>query len=178
MPTAKSGSRGFIQNLFCKVWTFLQVFTNFGSLPYFLEFKTIRKMIKKCRTVTGLKSAHSLRHSSRRLATRGRPEGWLGHGLAAQPSRRGGLRHAETGRAPCALVVRSSRAAHACAGAVMRSTAARWGLNGGKVLSTSTGGVPGWRRAGGVEAGLTLAAARREGLEQRRRRRGGSRRRG
>jgi hypothetical protein len=31
------------------------------------------------------------------------------------------------------------------------------------VLPASTGGVLGWRRAGGVESGLTLAAARREG---------------
>jgi hypothetical protein len=27
--TVKSGSKGFIQNLFCKFWTFLQVSTNF-----------------------------------------------------------------------------------------------------------------------------------------------------
>jgi hypothetical protein len=57
-------------------------------------------------------------------------------------------------------------------------TAARWGLAGGKVLPASTGGVPGWRQAGGVEKRLTLAAARREGVERRRRRRGGGRRRG
>jgi hypothetical protein len=34
------------------------------------------------------------------------------------------------------------------------------------VLPASTGGVPGWRRAGGVEAGLTLAVARRAGAER------------
>jgi hypothetical protein len=45
-PTVKSGSRGFIQNLFCKFWTFLQVSMNFGSLKQLLLFKTIRKMIK------------------------------------------------------------------------------------------------------------------------------------
>jgi hypothetical protein len=28
-------------------WTFLQVSMNFGSLPHFLEFKTIEKMIKQ-----------------------------------------------------------------------------------------------------------------------------------
>jgi hypothetical protein len=39
----KSGSRGFIQNLFSKFWTFLQVSTNFGILNYFLLFKTIGK---------------------------------------------------------------------------------------------------------------------------------------
>jgi hypothetical protein len=27
--TVKSGSRGFIQNLVCKIWTFLQVSTDF-----------------------------------------------------------------------------------------------------------------------------------------------------
>jgi hypothetical protein len=41
------------------------------------------------------------------------------------------------------------------------------------MLPVSTSGVPGWRRAGGVEAGLTLVAARREGAERRRRRGGG-----
>jgi hypothetical protein len=95
-PTVKSGSRGFIQNLFYKFWTFLQVFTNFGNLPYFLGFKTIGKTIKKCRTVTGLKLAHGMRRSARGLATRGRPEGRLGHGLAAQPSQRGGSRRTKT----------------------------------------------------------------------------------
>jgi hypothetical protein len=39
----KSGSRGFIQNLFSKFWTFLQVSTNFGSLNYFLLFKILGK---------------------------------------------------------------------------------------------------------------------------------------
>jgi hypothetical protein len=42
----------------------------------------------------------------------------------------------------------------------------RWGLAGGKVLPASTGGVPGWRRAGGVQAWLTLAVARRAGAER------------
>jgi hypothetical protein len=46
------------------------------------------------------------------------------------------------------------------------------------VLSVSTGEVPGWHRAGGVDAGLTLAVARCEGSERRRRRRGGGRWRG
>jgi hypothetical protein len=39
----KIDSRGVPQNLFQKFWTFLQVSTNFGSLPYFLKFKTIEK---------------------------------------------------------------------------------------------------------------------------------------
>jgi hypothetical protein len=60
-------------------------------------------------------------------------------------------------------------------GAVTRSTAAQWGLASGKVLPVSTGGVPGWRRAGGAEVGLTLAAARHEGAERWRRRRVGGR---
>jgi hypothetical protein len=81
-------------------------------------------------------------------------------------------------RAPDALAAWSPRAAHAHAGAVTRSTAVWWGLVGGKVLSASTGEVPGWRRASGVYAGLTLAVARCEGSERWRRRRGGGRRRG
>jgi hypothetical protein len=42
-PTVRSGSRGFIQNLFCNFWTSLQVSTNFLGLKQFLEFKTIEK---------------------------------------------------------------------------------------------------------------------------------------
>jgi hypothetical protein len=34
------------------------------------------------------------------------------------------------------------------------------------VLSVSTGGVPGWRRTGGMEAGLTLAVGHRVGAER------------
>jgi hypothetical protein len=67
---------------------------------------------------------------------------------------------------PCMLALRSLRLARACAGAVTRLTAARWGLASGKVLSMSTSGVPGWRRAGGVEAGLPLAVAQRAGAER------------
>jgi hypothetical protein len=73
----------------------------------------------------------------------GRAEDGLGHGLAAQPSRGGDPRRVEMGRAPCTLTVRSPRAARAHADAVMRLMAAWWGLTGGKVLPTSTGGVPG-----------------------------------
>jgi hypothetical protein len=46
-----------------------------------------------------------------------------------------------------------------------RALVARWGLAGSKVLPASTAGVPGWRRAGREEAGLTLAVARRAGVE-------------
>jgi hypothetical protein len=126
-------------------------------------------MIKNRRTMSGLKPAYDLQRSARRPAMHGRPESRLGHGLAARPSRGGGLRRAKMGRAVRALAVRSLRVARARTGTVMRLTAVRWGLGGGKVLPASTGGVPGWRRVGGVEVGLTLAAARREGVEQRRR---------
>jgi hypothetical protein len=47
--------------------------------------------------------------------------------------------------------------------AVARLTVARWGLAGGKVMPTSTGGVPGRRRARRVETGLTEAVGRRWG---------------
>jgi hypothetical protein len=66
-PTVKSGSRGFIQNLFCKFWTFLQVSTNFGSLKQFLLLKTIRKIIKSL------------------------PQYWAETGPRLQPTGRGGL---------------------------------------------------------------------------------------
>jgi hypothetical protein len=69
----------------------------------------------------------------------------------------------ETGRAPCTLTVRSPRAALARASVVTRSTAARWGLAGGKVLPVSTGGVPGWCRARRSTAGLTQSATCRGG---------------
>jgi hypothetical protein len=46
-PTVKSGLRGFIQNLFCKFWTFLQVSTNFGSLKHFLRIKINWKRLKR-----------------------------------------------------------------------------------------------------------------------------------
>jgi hypothetical protein len=138
-----------MQNLFCNFWTLLQVSTNFGSLKQFLEFKQLKN---------DFKSSHSVVP-----ATRGRTEGRLGHDLAARLNRGGSPRRAETG---------------ARVGTVTRSTAARWRLAGGKVLLVSTSEVPGWRRVGGVEAGLTLAAARCEGAERRRRRRGGGWRRG
>jgi hypothetical protein len=157
------------KNLFYNFWTLIQVSTNFGSLGQFLEFKQL-KNATQCRasnrpTACGarVKTAHG-----RRPATRGR-RSW--------PSRGGG----------CDTWKRSAHRAHSWrghraqltrAGAVTRSTAARWGLAGAKVLPASTGGVPGWRRAGRVEAGLTLAAAQREGAERRCLCRGGGRRRG
>jgi hypothetical protein len=53
-------------------------------------------------------------------------------GLAARPSGENGTRGLPQ---------------RARADAVTRSTAARWGLAGSKVLPASTGGVPRWRRA-------------------------------
>jgi hypothetical protein len=90
----------------------------------------------------------------------------MGHGLVAQRRRGGGLRRAKTGHTLWALTVRSPCGACARAGAVTRSMVARWGLACSKVLSASTGGVPGWRWAGGVEAGLTLAVAHLAGAER------------
>jgi hypothetical protein len=65
----ESGSRGFIKKLFCNFWTFLQVSTNFGNLPHFLEFKTIENELKftvQCwaesrpaATVCGLAACHT-----------------------------------------------------------------------------------------------------------------------
>jgi hypothetical protein len=63
-PTVKSSSRRFIQNLFCKFWTFLQVSTNFGRLKQFLEFKTNWKKIKTVPQYWASHSAHGLRCSS------------------------------------------------------------------------------------------------------------------
>jgi hypothetical protein len=78
-PTVYRGSRGVQQNLFCNFWTFIQVFTNFGSLKQFLELKTFENELKftaQCRTETGL----WLQCVAWRPATHGR----LGHGLAAR----------------------------------------------------------------------------------------------
>jgi hypothetical protein len=139
-PNVKSGSRGFIQNLFYKFWTFLQVYMNFGNLKQFLLFKTIRKTIKS-------------------LA-----QYWAETGPRLQPMGRGGLLCAVGRNSREATPWRlgpAGRTAHAARGnaraprtrsvvtarAVVRSTAAWWGLAGGKVLPASTGGVPGWRRA-------------------------------
>jgi hypothetical protein len=44
-PIVKSGSRGLIQNLFCKFWTFLQVSTNFGIWNNFCYLKQLEKRL-------------------------------------------------------------------------------------------------------------------------------------
>jgi hypothetical protein len=129
--------------------------------------------------VSGLKPAHGLRRAgengpqaaARHPTTCSRPDGRLGHGLVARPSR--AEEAARDGRKRGARRARS-RGGHRVE---LTRAPARSGLAGGKVLPASTGGVPGWRRAGEVEAGLTLAAAQREGGKRRRRRRGGGRRR-
>jgi hypothetical protein len=61
--------------------------------------------------VTGLKPAHGLRRSTRWPATRGRPEGRLGHGLAAQSRRQPATRRngARAVRARGAVTSRCSR---------------------------------------------------------------------
>jgi hypothetical protein len=124
-------------------YKFLQILEVY---PIFWNLKQLKNDKNRC-TVTGLKPGHG-------LPCMAGPKHWLGLGLAAQPSRGDGPRCAETGRASCALTVRSPR----------------------KVLPATTGGVPWWRWVGGGEAGLTLVAARREGVKRQRRRRGGGRR--
>jgi hypothetical protein len=81
-------------------------FTNFGILPYFLEFKTIRKMIK----ITAQRRA-----SNRPTACDAWPGGLpraAGWATAWRPSpAEEAARDARKQGAPCALVVRSPRAA-------------------------------------------------------------------
>jgi hypothetical protein len=123
-PTVKSGSSEFIKNLFCNFWTFLLVSTNFGSLNYFLLFKTIGKTINKGHTVPGLKPAHGLRRAGENgplwrhgglPRAAGRQAGWA---LAWRPATRGNGVHVVRSR-------RGHRAQLARADAVMRSTTAR-----------------------------------------------------
>jgi hypothetical protein len=71
---------------------------NFGSLHYFLELKTIENDLKsaaQCWAEIGPR----LQHVAWRPTTRGQPEGWLGHGLAARSSRGGGSRVGRRGGA-------------------------------------------------------------------------------
>jgi hypothetical protein len=120
--------------------------------------------------VSGVKPAHGLRRA-------GENGPWVAGGTAACHTRPVGRPTGPRPGGPAQPRRRpATRAARARIGAVMRSTAVRWGLAGGKVLPASTGGVPGWHRAGEVEAGLTLAMPRRAGAV--RWRRGGGRHRG
>jgi hypothetical protein len=103
---------------------------NFGSLKQFLEFKTIENKFKfaaQCQAET----APWLQSAARRLATRGQPEGQLGHGLAAQSSH---------GCGPRAVRAHawSPSTGRAWGGALARSPAAQWRLASGKVLGSST----------------------------------------
>jgi hypothetical protein len=148
---------------------------NFGNLGEFLEFK----QLKKHHTVSGLKPAHDLRARGRkRLVGDGTVAGHMWPAGRPAGQRPGGPDQPRRRPATRGNGARTAHAARVGAGVVTRSTAVRWGLAGGQVLPASTGGVPGWHWAGGVEAGLTLAAARREGAERRRRCRGSGRRRG
>jgi hypothetical protein len=142
-PTMKSGSRGFIQNLFCKVWTFIQVFTNFGNLPYFLEFKIIEKHLKLSHSI-GPKRARGYSPQGRGglLRTLGRKAGWA---TACQPSPAGPTACVTHGNAHAPRAWWCGHHAQTTHGTTWWRTR-RW-LNGGKVLPVSTGGVPGWRRA-------------------------------
>jgi hypothetical protein len=56
---------------------------NFRSLHYFLGIKTIKKRFKNHRTVLG-RNRPVATVAARRPAMRDRPEGHLGHGLAAR----------------------------------------------------------------------------------------------
>jgi hypothetical protein len=116
------------------------------------------KNILKPRTVLGRNRPEATAHEARRSATRDRPKSQLGHGLAAQPNGENSLR-GPLQRAP----VRSPRTYRVRDGAVPRSPAARRWLDGGKMLSASTGGVPGRRRARRAETGLTEEVGRRWG---------------
>jgi hypothetical protein len=164
-PTVKSGSRGVQQNLF---YNFLDTPTSFYE---FLKFKLL-----SVGPQTGTRPAARVRKRPAAAACHTRsadkPAGpWPGGPV--QPRRQLVM------RGNGASAVRLRRGHRAQPRAHWRDDALAavwWGLAGGKVLPASIGGVSGWHRAGGVEAGLTLAVARRAGVERRRRRRGGGRR--
>jgi hypothetical protein len=124
-PTMKSGSRGFIQNLFCKVWTFIQVFTNFGNLPYFLEFKIIEKHLKTVAQYWAETGPRLQPTGARRPATHTRSKSRLGHGLPAQPSGANGLRDPLQRARATRVVVRSPRADYTRDDAVAHSAVAQ-----------------------------------------------------
>jgi hypothetical protein len=116
----KSSSTGVQQNLFCNFWTLLQVSTNFGSLPYFLEFKTMGKRFKIARIVSGRNPA---RGYSVRRGGLPRAIGWkAGWAMAWWPG-------------SAAEAARACRCGHrARDGTVALSPVARRRLTGGKVL--------------------------------------------
>jgi hypothetical protein len=121
---------------------------NFGSLLIFLRLnKSKNKILISC-TVSGPIWPEPTVHVVRRPATRGRPKGWLGLGLATRSD----------GEA-----ARGTGTARTRDDAVARSPVAWWWLASGKVLPVSLRGPQGGRRArrSGVE--LTRAAARQRG---------------
>jgi hypothetical protein len=137
-PTVSSVSRVFIQNLFYNFCTFLQVYTNFASLHYFLRIKSIEKQFKIGCTVPGrIRSVATVQAQWPTMCDRSK--GRLGLGLV-QP--------------------RSGSHGH---GVVARSPRGRWWLAGGNVLLASLRGPSGGHRAMRAEAGLTQTATRRWG---------------
>jgi hypothetical protein len=132
-PTVKSGSRGFIQNLFCNFWTFLQVSTNFESLKQFLLFKTIGKTIKFSAQYRAENWLQVTSHGGWRPVLRGRPTSRLG---------RGGV---STDGAPAASQRRGSPREH---------------QRGSGVTSDKSGGVARTRAAGRWEGGRRVPEQR------------------
>jgi hypothetical protein len=109
----KSGSRGFIQNLFCNFWTLLQVSTNFRSLKQFQEFKQLKNDFKSPHSVgpksgprpatLGMVACHA--RPAERLAG---PQPGVPAQLRRRPVTRGN--GACAARACSAVTARSSRA--------------------------------------------------------------------
>jgi hypothetical protein len=97
-------------------------------------------------------------HRSWWLATRGRPKGWLGLGLAARSSEEMTHVSARVTRAPGALAAWSPHARRRSGALVAQS----W-LTDSNVLLASTSGILGWRQAGYGGTGATGSTRRRLG---------------
>jgi hypothetical protein len=145
----KSGSRGFIQNLFCKFWTFLQVSTNFGSLKQFLLFKTIRKMIKS--------PAQYWAKTSLRLQPTGR--GVLPHAVGRKADWAMAWQPSPVGQMACAAHCNACapraprRGHHAQTARGMAWWRARWRLSGGSTVARCCGRSRGGHREGAGQGG-------------------------
>jgi hypothetical protein len=111
-------------------------FYKFKILHYFLRIKSIEKQLKKLAAQCRPNLAWGHSPPAWRPATRDRPKGWLGLGLAARSSRGGGTRARVVASGPGALAAWSPPA-------VVCSPTTRWWLAGGKVLSASSWGPPG-----------------------------------
>jgi hypothetical protein len=137
-PAVSSCSRGFIQNLGCHFWTFLQVSTNFGSLNCFLLFKTIRKDFKRNSQSDGPNPARGRRPIGRggllrQLAVSAwRPIGRPGPAVAAAHgacvrARQGAVTAAEAGTVARAATAHRRLAWHGVEGEGMRAVGGvRW----------------------------------------------------